>query len=110
MFSVYTQRLVRFRTAFAIFCVYSSSGWEQTVTEPTHIDGGVLDLVLADVPDVAGVQFGSPVGTSDHSAVFIDIVLEQLIPHLVGRQKVYLKNSVDWKLVTGDVKGLNSQL
>ena len=85
----------------------SSSGCEQMITEPTHIDGGVLDLVLTDVPDVVVVRVGSPVGILDHSAVFIDVVLEQPIPHLVCRHEVYLKNSVDWKLVRGDVKGLN---
>ena len=56
------------------------------VTEPTGIDGGVLDLVLTDIPDVVGVRVGSPVGTSDHSAIFIDVVLEQPILHLVCRQ------------------------
>ena len=39
--------------------------------------------------------------------LFIDVVLEQPILHLVCRQEVYLKNSVDWELVRGDVKGLN---
>ena len=48
----------------------SSSGCKQMVTEPTHIDRGVLYLVLTDVPDVERVLVGSPVGTSDHSAVF----------------------------------------
>ena len=32
----------------------SSSGCEQMVTELTHIDGGVLDLVLTDVPMLMG--------------------------------------------------------
>ena len=73
----------------------SSSGCEQMVTEPTHIDGGVLDLVLTDVPDVVGAQVIMPVGTSDHRIVFIDVVLEQPISCLVYRQEVYLKNSVD---------------
>ena len=84
-----------------------SSGCEQIVTEPIRIDERVLDLVLTDVPDIAGVRVGSPVGASDQSATFIDVVLEQSIPHLVCRQEVYLKNSVDWELVKGDVKGLN---
>ena len=69
----------------------SSSGCEKMVTEPTHIDGGGLDLVLTDAPDVAGVRVGSPVGTSDHSAVFIDVVLEQHKPHLVCRQEFILR-------------------
>ena len=73
-----------------------SSGCEQMITEPTHIDIGVLDLVLTDVPDVVGVRVGSPDGTSGYSALFIDVVLEQPIPHLIRRQKVYLKISVYW--------------
>ena len=64
----------------------SSSGCEQMVTEPTHIDEGVLDLGLTDVPVVVAVGVESPVGTSDRSPVFIvfiDVVLEQPIPHQV---------------------------
>ena len=69
----------------------SSSGYEQMVTEPTHIDGGVPNLVLTSVHDLFEVWVGSPVGTSDHSAIFIDVVLE----YLVCRQEAYLNNSVD---------------
>ena len=62
------------------------------VTEPTHIHGGVL----TDIPNVVGVWVGSPVGISDHSAIFIDVVLEQPIPIplLMCRHDVYLKNSM----------------
>ena len=77
------------------------------VTEPTHIDGKVLDLVLTDVPDIVGVRVGSTVGTSDHIAIFIDVVLDQAIPHLACRQEVYLKNSVNWELVRVYMKVLN---
>ena len=34
-------------------------------------------------------------------------MLEEPIPHLVCRQGVYLKNSVDWELVREYVKGQN---
>ena len=34
-------------------------------------------------------------------------MLEQPIPYLVCRQKIYLENSVDWQLVRGDEKDLN---
>ena len=61
------------------------------VTEPTHFDEGVLDLVVMDIPDVVGVRGGLPVGTSDHNAIFMDVVLEQPILHFVCRQEVYLK-------------------
>ena len=55
--------------------------------KPTHIDGRVLRLMLIDVPDVLGTRLGSPVGTIDYSAIFIDL-LEQPIPHLMCRQEV----------------------
>ena len=85
-----------------------SSGCEQMVTEPAQkIDGRVLDLVLTDVLDLVGVQVGLPVGTSDHTTVSRDVVLEKTIPQLVCKQEVYLKNSVKWELARGDVKVLN---
>ena len=59
----------------------SSSGCEKIVTAPTRIEGGVLDFVLTDVPDV--VWLVSPVSTWDHIASFMDIVVEQPIPHLL---------------------------
>ena len=52
-------------------------------------------MVLTDVSDVLGVRVDSPVGTSAYSAIFMGIVLEQPIPHLVRRQEGYLKNSAD---------------
>ena len=76
-------------------------------TERTHLDGGVLNLVLTDVPDIVGVRIGSPIETLDHSTVFIYAVLKTPIPHFVCRQEVYLKNSVDWELTRGNKKGLN---
>ena len=48
----------------------SSSGCELMATEPTHIDGWVLDLVLTDIQDLVEIRVGSPVETSDHSSIF----------------------------------------
>ena len=45
--------------------------------------------MLTNVSDVVGIRVDSPVGTLDHSAVFIDFVLVQPIPHLgVGRRSI----------------------
>ena len=41
-------------------------------------------MVLTDVQDLAW-RVGSPIGTSNHSTLFIDVVLEQPIPHFVRR-------------------------
>ena len=67
----------------------SPLGCELMVTRTAHIDGGVLGLVLIDVPDIVGVRVGSLVGTSDHSALFIDVVLKKLIlTWCVGRSSI----------------------
>ena len=47
----------------------SSLGCEQMVPEPIHIDGGVLDLVVTDGPDLVWVRVGSPVRTAGYIAV-----------------------------------------
>ena len=74
---------------------------------PTHIERGALDLVLTDVADfVRGLGWLAS-GTSEYSAVFMDVVLEQSIPHLMCRQEVYLKNSLYLELIRGDVKRIN---
>ena len=62
--------------------------------------------MLTDVHNFVEVRVGSPVGPTNHD-IFLDVVLEQPIPHLVYRQKVYLKNSMDRELVRGYVKSLN---
>ena len=67
----------------------SSSDCEQIVTETTHVDGRVPDLMLISVHDLVEVRLGSSVGTSDYSAISIDVVMEQPIHHLVCRQVVY---------------------
>ena len=64
-------------------------------------------MVLTNDPDIVGVWVDPSDGSSDHSAVLVDFGLEQPIPHLVCRQEVYLKNSVDWELVRKDVKSLH---
>ena len=68
---------------YDISCIYT--GYEQMISEPTHIDEGVLDLMLTDIPDAIGVRVDSPVGTSDHSVMFIDVLMEKPIPRLVYR-------------------------
>ena len=82
----------------------SSSDFVQMVKKPSHFNAAVITLVLTDVPDVVEIRVGSPIGTSNHSFVFIDVVLKQPISQLVCRQEVYLKTSVDWELVREDVK------
>ena len=56
--------------------------------------------------DLVGIRVGLPIRTSDHSAFIIDVVIMQPILQLECRQEVYLKNTVDWELISGDGKSL----
>ena len=47
----------------------------------------VLDLVLAYVYDLVEVRVGSPVGTSNHSVIFIDALLE-VFTRCVGSRSI----------------------
>ena len=85
----------------------SLSGCTQMVSGPTHVAGGTLDLVLTDVPDLVSVDVGSPIGSSDHSALQVKLSLNQTPSHTVVEREVFLKNSVNWDLVRGDVLGMD---
>ena len=50
-----------------------------------------LILLAYLLTDIAEVMVGSPVEISDHSAVLIDVVLEQPIPYMLCRQEVHLR-------------------
>ena len=43
------------------------SGCDQLVVGPTHARGGILDLLMTDVPDLVRVAVVEPKGNSDHS-------------------------------------------
>ena len=76
---------------FAAYDFASSAACCQLVDGPTHIAGGTLDLVLTDIPDLVKVVVGSPVGTSDHSALLMELSLNQTVPHSDIRREVYLE-------------------
>ena len=44
-------------------------GCYQLVVSPTHARGGILDLLMTDVPDLIQVAVVAPIGNSDHSSV-----------------------------------------
>ena len=54
--------------AFEFVTVADCSQW---VNGPTHRAGGVLDLVLTNIPDLCDVHFHGNVGRSDHASLGI---------------------------------------
>ena len=86
------------------FC--TQAGCDQLVCGPTHVHGGVLDLLITDVPDLVNVSVSSPIGGSDHSSLSVVINVRQRTPDITIRKEVFLKSRVDWDAVTTSVKAL----
>ena len=78
-------------------------GCRQLVDGPTHKAGNRLDLVLPDVPGVVDVRLVAPIGKSDHSAIRVDLTVEQQVPEFSVRREVYLKGRVHWNAVRDDL-------
>ena len=45
------------------------SGCDQLFVGPTHASGGILDLLMTDVPDLIQVAVVGPIANSDHSSL-----------------------------------------
>ena len=80
-----------------------SSGTSQLVKEQTHSRGNVLDLLFTDVPETVTVKVDDHIGNSDHSALSINIVINQPVLPVVSDRVVYLKKRVDWSSVRHDI-------
>ena len=83
------------------------SGCEQLITEPTHQSGNTLDLVFTDVTGVVTCGVGSPVGSSDHSLIKINVDMDQVVPDVNFSRKVYLKSRADWNVISQDLMALS---
>ena len=86
------------------FC--NLSDCTQMVAGPTHRLGGVLDLVLTDVPDLCNVSVSAPIGRSDHSHLQIDFQITSTVPGFDVGRIVPLKSRVNWVAVRKKVSEL----
>jgi hypothetical protein len=50
--------------------------------DPMHVRGGVLDLVMMDVPDHLDVEVTAPIDSSDHMSLNVKLTLSQLVPDI----------------------------
>ena len=82
------------------------SGCDQLVAGPTHARGGILDLLMTDVPDLIRVAVVAPFGNSDHSSLSAVISTAQAVPNLCVSRKVFLKYQVNGNTVCGAMRDL----
>ena len=75
----------------AAFDFATVSGCDQLVVGQTHARGGILDLLMTDVPELTQVAVVAPIGNSDHSSLSAVIWMAQVAPNLCVSRKVFLK-------------------
>ena len=92
------------RHGVAAFDFATVSGCYQLVVGPTHTRGGILDLLMTEVPDLIRVAVVAPIGNSDHSFLSAVISMAQAVPNLCVSRKVFLKHQVNWKTVCGAIR------
>ena len=66
----------------AAFDFATVSGCDQLVVGPTQACGGILDLLMTDVPDLIQVAVVAPISNSDHSSLSVVISTAQAVPNL----------------------------
>ena len=79
------------------------SGCNQLVHYSTHRGGGILDLVMSDVPDLCKEWVGCPIERSDHSHDGIELDLSFGAPGFDFSQEVFLNSRVNCRAVCLDV-------
>ena len=75
----------------------------QLVRGPTHRNGGTLDLILSNMPDLCRVTVGCCIGKSDHNFVSLTINLSARVPGFDSAQRVPLKTRVNWARVSAAI-------
>ena len=85
----------------AVFDFTAVSGCDQLVVGLTRARGGILDLLMTDVPDLIRVAVEAPIGNSDHSSLSVVISTAHAVANLCVSRKVFLKHLVNWNTVAG---------
>ena len=90
----------------AAFDFATVSGCDQLVVGPTHARGGILDLLMTDVPELIQVAVVARIGNSDHLSLSAVISTAHAVPNLCVSRKVFIKHQVNWNTVCGAMRDL----
>ena len=72
----------------------------------SHARGGILDLLMTDVPDLIRAAVAAPISNSNHSSLSAVISTAQAVPNLSFSRKIFLKHQVNWNTVCGAMRDL----
>ena len=95
------------RHGVAAFDFATVSSCDQLVVGPTHARGGILDLLMTDVPDPVWVAVVEQTGNPDHSSLWAVSSMAKAVPNLCVSRKVFLKHQVNWNTVCGAIQDLH---
>ena len=76
------------------------SGCDQLVVGLTHASGGILNLLMTNVPDLIRVDVVAPIGNSDHSSLSTVISTAQAVSNLCVSCEIFPKRQVNWNTVS----------
>ena len=79
----------------------------QLVRESTHRLGGILDLVMCNVPDLCQTFVGGCIGRSDHCHLKVVLDMSTSSPGFDFAQHVPLKSRANWNGVRAELSALN---
>ena len=91
----------------AVFDFATVADCSQLVNRPTHRAGGVLDLVLINVPDLCNKHVLGNVGRSDHASLGVALNLSLTVAGFDVARRVPLKSRVNWNAGCEALSGLN---
>ena len=79
----------------------------QLVNGPTHRAGGVLDLVLTNIPDLCDVHVHGNVGRLDHVSLGVTLNLLFTVAGFDVARRVLIKSRINWNAVCKALSGFN---
>ena len=98
------------RHGLAAYSFVNETGCTQLVTEPTHVSGNCLDLIITDVPGMCNVSVGPQLGTSDHFFLSAKFQLNSPIPDFTTSRRVNLMSRVNWEAVENEISAIEWSL
>ena len=101
------SRIITNAHIVAAFDFATVADCSQLVNGPTHRAGGVLDLVLTNVPDLCDMHFHGNDGRSDHASLGVALNLSPTVVGFDVARRVPLKSRVNWNAFCEALSGLN---
>jgi hypothetical protein len=86
---------------------HNTSSLDQIIDFPTHVLGNTLDLLFTDVSGIVSASDFCPIGSSDHSALKIDLRFQHDFSSPSYSKSIWLKSRANWDLIREDFSAVD---